>query len=64
MDALLNPEVLAAVLSGVFAVLAAIFGNKWRDIKKLLNLLIETIEDDTLTKEDIKRIERKIKKLL
>ena len=54
---------VATILSLILTVAASILGPKYVKMKKLVVTIINSIEDDNLTKEELKNIVKAIKNL-
>lgn len=57
-------EIIALVLTAVIAVLGTFFGVKYQAFKSLITMIGEALEDDNITKDEVKMIYEQAKKIL
>jgi hypothetical protein len=57
-------EIVATVIGLVVGAAASIFPQRYSALKKLINTIGDALEDDNLSKDEIKNIYKQAKKLL
>ena len=56
--------IAALLITGILGVLGTLFEEKYRAAKKVIIEIADAIEDDQLSKEDVKKIWKKLRKIV
>ena len=55
---------IATIISAILIVVSAVFGSKYKAVKNTFDQIDQAIEDDKVSKEELKKIWRQAKKIV